>query len=298
MRKAGKIVRLAVIMVLAVLLLSMTASAGTVRHRKLALKYDADGNFYDRMGYRIEKATIKKLLQTALKPVGQTMYVWGGGWKQHPDKFGNWGSREASTIGVSPRWKQFFRKAGRNYNYRYYRYQASLGLDCSGFVGWTLYNTFNSVSGHGDYVMFAQYMARTYAGWGWGTYKPAGTFTDFRAGDIMSLGAGHVYIVIGQCKDGSVVLVHSSPLGVMITGTATRSGRKNSRAVKLATSYMRKYFPGWYRKFPDSSRGASYLTSYSRMRWYLGGKNAVMSDPEGLTGKNARAVLRAILGRV
>ena len=112
----------------------------------------------------------------------------------------------------------------------------------------------------------------------------------------MSLRGGHVYIVLGQCSDGSVVLVHSSPKGVMITGTASRRGKKNSHAGKLAARYMKKYFPRWYRKYPDSSRGTSYLTDYSRMRWTLNGNRSVLSDPDGLEGMNASQVLSLLLG--
>ena len=110
----------------------------------------------------------------------------------------------------------------------------------------------------------------------------------------MSLAAGHVYIVIGKCSDGSVVLVHSSPKGVMINGTVNRKGKKKSKAWKLARKDMKKYFPAWYAKYPDVSRGASYLRNYSRMRWYVGTQNSVMSDPEGLRSRNAQQVLRMI----
>ncbi len=268
----------------------------TARNTALNLQFDESGAFYDNRGYQIQKATLRSFLTTALLPVGKTMYIWGGGWESGAEKKSHKGSIEATTIGVSPRWEQFFRKSPRSYNYKNFRYLSHLGLDCSGYVGWVLYNTFNSVSGHGDYVMLAQDMARTFAGWGWGNYSPAGSYSDFRPGDIMSLQGGHVYIVLGQCSDGSVVLVHSSPKGVMITGTASRRGKKNSRAVKLAARYMKKYFPRWYRKYPDSSRGTSYLTDYSRMRWTLGGKRSVLSDPDGLAGMNTGQVLRLLLG--
>ena len=268
----------------------------TVRNTALNLQFDESGAFYDNKGYQIQKATLRSFLTTALLPVGKTMYIWGGGWASGAEKKTHKGSIEATTIGVSPRWEQFFKKASRSYNFKNFRYLSHLGLDCSGYVGWVLYNTFNSVSGHGDYVMLAQNMARTFAGWGWGNYSPAGSYSDFRPGDIMSLRGGHVYIVLGQCSDGSVVLVHSSPKGVMITGTVTRRGKKNSQAVKLAARYMKKYFPRWYRKFPDSSRGTSYLTDYSRMRWTLNGNRSVLSDPDGLEGMNASQVLSLLLG--
>lgn len=262
----------------------------TEKDKKLRNTFGEDGTFYDAKGFPIRRATLKKLLQTALKPVGQTMYVWGGGWNQVDTGNG----LESTTIGVSPQWKKFFDKQNSSYDYRTTRYQVHNGLDCSGFVGWVMYNTFNTESGHGGYVMLAQKMAKTYASWGWGAYKSARAFKDWRAGDIMSLASGHVYIVIGKCSDGSVVLVHSSPKGVMINGTVTPAGKMKSKAWKLARKYMKKYYPVWYKRYPDVSRGVSYLTSYSRMRWYLGTKDSVMSDPEGLRNMDAQHVLKAI----
>ena len=262
----------------------------TEKDGKLRNAFGADGTYYDAKGFPIRRATLKKLLQTALKPVGQTMYVWGGGWNQVDTGSG----LESTTIGVSPQWKKFFNKQTSSYDYRTTRYQVHNGLDCSGFVAWVIYNTFNTESGHGGYVMLAQKMAKTFAGWGWGKYKSPRAFTDWRAGDIMSLPAGHVYIVIGKCNDGSVVLVHSSPKGVMINGTVSRSGKVKSKAWKLARKYMKKYYPVWYKRYPDVSRGSSYLNNYGRMRWNLGTKNSVMSDPEGLRKMSAKKVLKVI----
>ena len=217
--------------------------------------YDEDGNFYDSKGYRIQKSTIRHLLEVALQPVGKTVYVWGGGWGGVP---------EATTIGVSPRWEQFFKQQTSSYDYRTTRYQAHDGLDCSGFVGWVMYNTFNTEDGHGSYVMLAQVMAKTFSNWGWGSYRTARN------------------------------IVHSSPKGVMINGTVSRKGKKKSKAWKLAKKYMKKYYPEWYSKFKDVRRGMAYLKSYSKMSWYIDTPNSVMSDPEGLRGMNAAQVLKVI----
>ena len=249
--------------------------------------FGPDGSYADASGHRLEKSTIKKLLQTALQPVGSTMYVWGGGWNAAD----NGADITARTIGVSPQWKKFFQQQSSGYNFRNYRYQIKNGLDCSGYVGWVIYNTFNKTSGNSGYVMGAQHMASTFAGYGWGSYKPASSVTDFKAGDIMSLPSGHVYIVVGQCSDGSVVLLHSSPCGVMISGTTTRSGA-NSEAMSLASHYMKTYYPQWYAKFPACSRGASYLTSYNQMRWHIGTKKSMLSDPDGYRNKTARQILK------
>ncbi len=253
--------------------------------------YTPDGAYVDANGKKLKKSTLKEFLQIAVQPVGSTMYVWGGGWNKADTGAGE----EAVTIGVSPRWKQFFQKQNSSYDYNTTRYQIHDGLDCSGFVGWAVYNAFNTKSGNAGYVMKAEIMSRTFADYGWGTFRSAGTLKDFRAGDICSTSGGHVYIVIGQCPDGSVVLVHASPKGVMLTGTWTRNGNAGSEAIKLATQYMKRYYPAWYKKYPDSSRNSSYLTNYSRMRWSLSGKK-MMTDPEGLAGMDAASVLRQIYG--
>ena len=200
-----------------------------------------------------KQTTIKELLQTGLKPVGSTMYVWGGGWK------GNSASKEARRLGVSSSWKAFYKKQKKGYNYHKYLNQSSKGLDCPGYIGWCIYNVMESSNGQKGYVLYAEDMARNYARRGWGTFTKRSKVKNYKAGDIMSNPAGHVYMVVGSCKDGSVVLLHSSPPGVTLCGTSTRSGKTNSQAVKLAKKYMKKYYPVWYKKFGDCSRGKSYL---------------------------------------
>lgn len=232
------------------------------------------------------KSTLKKLLQTALKPVGSTMYVWGGGWNKADTGAGE----SARTIGVSPKWKKFFKKQDSSYNYNTTKYQIENGLDCSGYIGWSIYNILNTKSGKAGYVVKASTMASNFASRGWGTYTYKTGVKDYRAGDIMSM-PGHVWMVLGQCKDGSVVLLHSSPPGVQIAGTATKSGKKNSQAVALAKKYMKKYYPEWYKKYPDCSKGSSYLTQSSRMRWDLSGKS-IMSDPDGYRNMSAEQILK------
>ena len=233
------------------------------------------------------KSTLKKFLLTALEPVGSTMYVWGGGW----DKADSGSGSDATRIGVSPKWKKFFKKQNSSYNYRNTRFQIHNGLDCSGYVGWCLYNILEVENGQPGYVMLAQNMTKNFASRGWGSYTAAGKVKNYRAGDIMSTSAGHVWIVVGKCSDGSVVILHSSPPGVQLMGTPTPGGKQNSQAVTLAKNYMQKYFPEWYKKFPNCSRDRSYLTNYSQMRWDLSGK-VVMSDPENYRNKSANKILR------
>lgn len=201
------------------------------------------------------------------------MYLYGGGWNEADDGAGE----EAVTIGVSSRWQEFFQQQNENYYYHQH-FCRSDGLDCSGYVGWVLYNVMQKENGKAGYVLPARRMAQTFAANHWGTYRAAADVTDYKAGDIMSSDAGHVYIVIGECADGSVVLLHSSPPGVMLSGTYTKDGKSDSAALSLAKYYLKTYYPAWYEKFPLCARDTSYLTEYNQMRWDL---NGILRDPDG-----------------
>lgn len=233
----------------------------------------------------LSSSTLKTLLLTGLEPVGSTMYVWGGGWNKADTGAGT----EAKSIGVSSKWKTFFEKQTSSYNYNTTRYQIHNGLDCSGYIGWCIYNILNTTDGNAGYVMNASKMAKNFASRGWGTYRAASAVNNYRAGDIMS-SSGHVWMVVGQCSDGSVVLLHSSPPGVRICGTPSSSGKTSSQAVKLATSYMKTYFPEWYKKYPSCSVSSSYLSGYSQMRWNISG-NSIMTDPDGYRNMSADEIL-------
>ena len=233
-------------------------------------------------------STIKNFLTTAITPVGSTMYIWGGGWNKEDTGAG----KDGVFIGLNPNWRNFCGKQKASYNYRRHRYQFGAGLDCSGFVGWSIYNimkTKNGKPGHG-YVMKASKMASSFAKYGWGTYKSAAGIKDFKAGDVMS-SSTHVYIVVESCQDESVVLVHSSPAGVRLSGTPNRQGKAGSEAVRLAKAYMKKYYPSWYRRYPSCGKGMSYLTDYAQFRWTTG-KGSVLDDPDLYQNKTAKEILQ------
>ena len=202
--------------------------------------------------------SMDKLMRLAIAPVGNTMYIWGGGWNEADDGAGI----EAVTIGVSPRWAEYAAQQGADYNYRNTRYQIHDGLDCSGYIGWLVYNVMNEESGKEGYVMYACDMAKTYADYGWGTYMTSG---DYKPGDICSM-SGHVWLCLGTCSDGSVLLVHSSPPGVRICGTELPGGY-DSQAIELAKEIMSTHYESWYNRYPDCSVDAGYLTGSVRMRW-------------------------------
>ncbi len=237
------------------------------------------------------RSTIKNLLRTAVAPIGNTMYVWGGGWNKADTGAG----KEAKRLGVSAGWRNFAKNKTARYNYQDYRYQIHNGLDCSGYVGWCVYNIQNVEDNRKGYVYSASKQAKKFADMGWGTYVGRQKVTDHRAGDIMSSTCsccGHVYIVIGQCKDGSVVLVHSSPAGVQISGTATQQGKVKSEAYRLAAKYMKRYYKNWYNRYPNVGKGTSYLSHYAQMRWKTTGEDVVLSDPDGYQNMDAASVLK------
>lgn len=223
------------------------------------------------------KKTVKNLLRTAMQPIGECLYVWGGG---HDAYKGG----DALRIGVNPKWKSFYNKQGASYDYTKHRYEYGNGLDCSGFVGWAIYNVMNTKN---DYVgggttttstVFPSFLKNK----GWGTYKNT-TEVKFKTGDVVSMD-GHVWLVVGQCDDGSVVIIHATPPVVQISGTVTPDGKTNSQAVALADKYMKQYYPDTVKKYNLSIGSKAYLygtglNGVNRFQWNTA--SGVVKDPEG-----------------
>ena len=225
------------------------------------------------------KRTIKAYLQNALVPCGRTLYIYGGGW-------GNYGAK----IGYQSSWRKHFEAhAGSNYNSNKYRFKRSKGLDCSGFAGWTIYNTLYSKSKkHAGLACSSSTVAKTYASKGWATLVKNSSSKTFKPGDVVSQG-GHVWISLGQCSDKSVVLIHSTPhSGVQISGT-------KGKAADLAKHYMKKYFPKW--PYKAKQMGSSYWRYRSRARWKVKGSGSILSDPDGIQNMSAEQALRLLLGK-
>lgn len=240
-----------------ILILILTAGLGL----SLFLNRTVNENVSQKDTVAENDKTMQDFLKIAMEPVGQTMYVWGGGWNEEDTGAGI----ETTTLGLSSQWKIFFEQQSSNYDYQTTLYQIHDGLDCSGYVGWVIYNLMESESGQSGYVMKSQEMASTYASYGWGTFTPYSEVTDHKPGDIFS-NEGHVYISLGTCDDGSVLLVHSSPPGVRLCGTLLASG-ESSKAVELASSIMSTHYPEWFEKYPSCEVDLSYLTNYDQFQW-------------------------------
>ena len=271
--------------------------------------------------------TLKNLLATALAPCGTTLYVYGGGW----DYQDVGSSNEAMSIGVSGNWVKFFNENNANYTYKntnrsqsYYPFGEwneyyYAGLDCSGYVGWVVYNVMNteSLSGKG-YVMGSSRQAKTFAGYGWGTWQhtvegsSASNYNyvllanALKVGDILST-KGHVMIVLGKCSDGSFVILHSTPSnsitgqpggGVQLSAINPKnSGNNDTEAYRLCDEYMKKYFPLWSERYEASTRSTTSAFDFPDtnmntgfMHWTLDG-TGVLTDPDGYANMSAREIL-------
>ena len=271
--------------------------------------------------------TLKNYLKTALEPVGTTLYVYGAGWDWQDDLSSN----QSMTIGLSQSWIDFFQQQDANYTYKnsadpahsYYPHNSwnqyyYAGLDCSGYVGWVVYNvmhTQNSVNTDNDgYVMSSTKMAKTFADKGWGTWTR--DIKSFKPGDIFSM-SGHVWTVLGVCDDGSIVFLHSTPSdskagqgggGVQLSALNPNSDDdKNCEAYKLVTKYMTKYYPEWserydavlrsYISYATPATGTKYKETWSgNFSWNLDGTG--LTDPDGYADMSAAEILADLFGEV
>jgi len=225
---------------------------------------------------------IRKLLQTAMLPVGSTMYIWGGGWNEEDTGAGV----GATTIGLYPEWETFAAAQSADYNMKEHRYEILKGLDCSGYIGWLVYNMFETEDGQQGYVYKSTDTAWAYSELGWGDYMEAPSA--FLPGDVVSM-KGHVWLSLGSCADGSVLLLHSSPPGVSLCGTLLADGSE-SEAVRLAREYMTMNYPEWQKKYPARGVSHSYLDAVGLLRW----KEEVMPGAEAYRLLKAEEVLAEI----
>lgn len=240
-----------------------------------------------------KQKTLKNFLSVAFEPVGSTMYVWGGGWNTNNTSAGD----GAMHIGTCPIWREFFLCQNSDYNFKDYLMLNNCGLDCSGYVGWVMYNYINRFSVDNDYitnkdcgfVFKACDQAKKFSDMGFGSFVYASEVTDVRCGDIMS-SSSHVYIVVGEYNDGSVLLLHSSPPGVQLCGTYSKDGNRFSNAVFAAREYTQKNHPVWYKKYGTCIKDTSYLSGYSRFRFDTE-NTRIMTDPDDFQTKSPNSIL-------
>ena len=268
--------------------------------------------FTPRVSGTAGEKTLFNFLKTAMEPVGTTLYIYGGGWNWQDD-----GSAvQARTIGVSPDWVRFFNEHDENFTYKersgseeknpsvsYYPYGGYneyyyAGLDCSGYVGWVLYNTFETENMHNGYVGSSTGISKRLAEKGFGYWTQ--DITAMKPGDIMSIN-GHVWISLGTCNDGSTVIVHSSPSlsranqpggGVQISAIGNS---KDCEAYKLADYYMAEYYPEWYRRYPVYLCDPDvYFTFTGETAGKFTWSDDIIKDSENVKNMNPEEVLKLL----
>ena len=251
--------------------------------------------------------SVKNLISTAFTPVGSTLYVYGGGWNWQDDGSGD----EVRTIGLSPEWEYFFSSQDSSYSFRDERYYPKnginqmhdKGLDCSGFVGWTLYNVFNTENGNPGFVTSSKKMARKLGDMGLGEWESVYEIDSIKCGDIISID-GHVWIAIGTCSDGSVIAIHS-------TASESREGKEgggpelsavasstDSEAYRIADYYMSTYYPEWYKRYPVALKSPDvyFYTDGENMGKLTWSKS--LEDKEGYREMSAEEVLKDIFSNL
>ena len=263
--------------------------------------------------------TVANFLRTALEPVGTTLYVFGGGW--------NWQDEgtavSARTLGVSPDWVRFFRNQDGLYTYKdpdnseekrdsahsfypfgginQYHYA---GLDCSGYVGWAVYNTLETESGRPGYVGGANGMAKRFAEAGLGQWtKEENLAAALRPGDIVSMD-GHVWISVGVCADGSAVILHSTPSlsrmnqpggGVQI-GAVGRD--TDCEAYRLADRCMTAHFPAWHERYETTLKSPElYFSLKQPENGLFSWRPDVLADPDGIREMSAGEALKLLFSK-
>lgn len=265
--------------------------------------------------------TIRNFLATALEPAGTALYVYGGGW--------NWqdtgASIQARTIGVSPDWIRFFREQDADYTYRdpygdpaladppnsYYPYGGFneyyyAGLDCSGYLGWAVYNTLKAENGKDGYVTEASRFAKEMADLGLGTWNNQNPVSGLLPGDIISTDR-HVWISLGTCDDGSILCLHSTA-GISRRGQpgggvqlSALGYDRSCEAYRLADRFMSEYCPAWYERYEVLLKDPDTYLYHQKdtagiFSWDLQAPDG-LTDPDGIRDMDPETILNRIIFR-
>ena len=147
-----------------------------------------------------------------------------------------------------------------------------------------------SKSGVGSgYTVVSGEIGSYYKSMGWGSILTQANLASDNwkvyPGDV-GYDSGHTWIILGQCKDKSAVIVHSTPnAGVQIAGTPTPDGSYSSQAITLAQKYMSRY-PG-YTKYAYHTSSGNYIRRGNYLRW----NRNTLADPDGYMNMTADQIL-------
>ena len=125
---------------------------------------------------------------------------------------------------------------------------------------------------------------------------------NFVPGNIYTFKTGqtHVWMCLGKCADGSVLLVHCSNPGVYICGTSPDPDNVETEAVKISKKYMNRYYSDFYNKFGAPARAgaitngvSSGYLKYSEFNWNTTGEKS-LTDDAGYRSKTPQEVMNSI----
>lgn len=265
-------------------------------------------------GYIPGERTVTNFLKTAFAPMGSTLYVYGGGWN-----YSDTGSSDiARTIGASPTWKRFFDSVDASYDFKGETYPRNgvntyyyAGLDCSGYVGWVVYNTLYSESETYDgFVCPSTRMAKLLSEKGLGGWRHMSGYgrsevaAELKPGDIVSI-SGHVYILLGSCSDKSLIILHSTVTdsvtgakggGVQLSALSPKGENgMGCRAYELAREYMQKRFPKWTERYPVVIKDAeTYLDFSDAEAGVFTWSDDVLRDEDNIRNSTAEQILKKL----
>ena len=273
------------------------------------------------VSYTPGERTLKNMLAAAVQPLGTTLYVYGGGWNWQDDDAG----LLSRSIGLSRTWREFFLSQDADYAYKdeaspetsFYPFFGwceyyYAGLDCSGYLGWVFYNTFEKTDGAAGYVFKSTDIAKTLSEkYSFGSYyngKLENDGTKLQSGDVVSF-KGHAYLVLGRCEDGSIVILHSSPTpsrsgskgGGAQLSAINPNGKGGGMALELIKRYTERYYPEWYARYENIAVSYSTYIDFDRsgsagfFRWNIG-KDGALSDPDGILDMSAAEILNELFG--
>ena len=270
--------------------------------------------------------TLKNFLQTALMPVGTTLYIQGAGrnWQNEgPDG-------QTTEIGLPTEWSRFFSTQDTSFTGRetieadvtsgqvsgYYPYGGwnqyhYAGMDDDGYAAWAVYNTLETESGGTSYLADSclphLLTDRGFGQWSMDDpYADGGAEFTLAPGDVLT-SEGGTWICVGVCPDGSVVILHCAP-------TDSRAGQpgggaqigaigfnEHCQAYRLAEKYMSFCYPAWYERYgiPLLAPEEFYRcgeTGEGHFRWYLDGEGGHLSDPDGYASLTPKEILRDLFG--
>ncbi len=259
------------------------------------------------------RRTLLNFILNGMLPIGRALYVYGGGW--------NWQDTGAGTaarqIGVSRDWERFYSEQDEYYTYKdrdgkeelrdpaasYYPFggfnaYGYAGVDCSALVGFALYNTLYTENGKEGFVLASTRMAETFAARGMGTFRRENG--PFSPGEIVSI-AGHVWISLGTCRDGSVLALHSTPApsrkgqpggGPEISGVGES---RSCDAWRLADRLMKTLYPGWAARYETALKPLSDYACFEKEHTGRFAFGDLLEDPEGLAECSGEAAAQRIL---